>query len=164
MMHTTATARAARYAALLALMRAGSTVGDHITQSSRDAVVKAATDAAPVKYHGRTFGARAGRAACLRHSVSYTATQAAVISAGAHALGLRLPTGRVLAALAISGGSHYLFDRREPLRRVADALGRREFYRLNTAGMNGSYLMDQATHHLIEALACLLLATAPATD
>ncbi|MFF2548355.1 hypothetical protein ACFVUY_38160 [Kitasatospora sp. NPDC058063] len=152
----TATARAARAAFILGLARAGAKVGDHITQSSRDAVVKAATDDAPITYKGRRYGTRAGRIACLRHSFTYTATQAAVIGVGARVLGVPLPAGRLLAALAVTGGSHYLIDRREPLRRAADALGKGEFYRLNSGGMNGSYLIDQSVHHLIEALACLI--------
>ncbi|MFD9593104.1 hypothetical protein ACFWA9_10140 [Kitasatospora sp. NPDC059973] len=163
MMHTSidsAAGRAARYAALLGLMRAGANFGDHITQSGRDAVLKAATDAAPVTYKGEQYGTRAGRAACLRHSLTYTATQAAVIGVGARALGVRLPAGRLLAALAVTGASHYLIDRREPLRRACDAIGKGEFYRHNSGGINGSYLMDQAVHHLIEAVACLI----PAAD
>jgi len=160
MMHNTATATAARYAALLGLLRAGSNIGDHITQRSRDAELKGATDADPVQYQGDTYGTREGRLACLRHSLSYTATQGAVIAVGSRALGLRLPTGRLLAALALSGASHYVIDRREPLRRSLDALGKGDFYRLNSGGINGSYLMDQAVHHLIETLVCLI----PAAD
>ena len=81
MMHNTTTT-AARYAALLGLLRAGSNIGDHITQRSRDAELKGATDAAPVQYQGGTYGTREGRLACLRHSLSYTATQGAVIAIG----------------------------------------------------------------------------------
>ncbi|MFD8597705.1 hypothetical protein ACFV1L_22145 [Kitasatospora sp. NPDC059646] len=161
MMHTSAQSpatRAALFALVLGLMRAGANVGDHIVQASRDAVVKGATDAAPVTYRGRKYGTRGGRAAALRHSVTYTATQAAVIAAGARALGVRLPVGRLLAALVVTGGSHYLIDRREPLRRFCEAIGKSEFYNLNSNGINGSYLTDQAAHDMIETLACLLVA------
>ena len=67
---------------------------------------------------------------------------------GTRALGIRLRPGRVAAALVVSGATHYIADRREPLRRLADATGRESFVRLADFGMNGTYCLDQAAPRL----------------
>lgn len=58
----------------------------------------------------------------------------------------------MVAALALSAGTHYLIDRRWPVRRAAEATGKGAFYELG-GPLGGAYLLDQATHHLAEGIA-----------
>ncbi|MFF2123455.1 hypothetical protein ACFVXH_39625 [Kitasatospora sp. NPDC058184] len=156
------TARAARFAAAYALLRAGADAGDHLVQSDHCARTKGATDDSPVTGDdGTIHGTAAGRRACALHCLTYTATQAAALLLGARALGLRLRPGQVAAALAVSGLTHYAIDRRVPgglLQRFADATGKGDFYRLADHGMNGAYCMDGAVHHACETIAAAVLA------
>jgi hypothetical protein len=77
---------------------AGHELGDYVVQ--RD------TDAADKGKPGRT-----GRAACARHCLTYTATQAVTLYAAHRLLGLRLRPARAAAGLALSGLTHYAIDR-----------------------------------------------------
>lgn len=56
---------------------------------------------------------RAGRMQCTAHVLSYVATQAIFLIPLVAFLGLRLPFGQTVSALAVSGVTHYLADRRE---------------------------------------------------
>lgn len=161
------TARTARFAAAYALLRAGADIGDHLVQTDHCARTKGATDAAPVTesdHDGHvtaTHGTAAGRRACAVHCLTYSATQAGALLLGASALGLRLRPGQVVAALAISGLTHYAIDRRVPgglLERFANATGKGPFYRLADHGINGAYCMDGAVHHGFETIAAAVLA------
>ncbi|MDH6132856.1 hypothetical protein P3T37_002242 [Kitasatospora sp. MAA4] len=154
--------RAVRFTVAYALTRAAADVADHWIQSDCQARRKGATDAAPVierDEHGHvtgTFHAAAGRRACAAHVATYTATQAAALLAGTAVLGIRLRPAPVAAALALSAVTHYVADRREPLRRLADATGKSAFVRLTDHGMNGAYALDQAWHHAFETAAALI--------
>lgn len=64
----------------------------------------------------------------------------------------------VAAGLAVSAFTHYFADRREPLRKVAEATGHAPFYRMNTGGLNGAYLMDQSWHYAWIFVAALVIA------
>jgi hypothetical protein len=97
----------------------------------------------------------AGRRACLGHIASYTAAQVVTLAAVSRASGCQLRPGRVAAALAVSAATHYFADRREPLRRLAEATGRGEFYQLgqprdgrddNPSLGTGAYALDQSWH------------------
>ncbi|MEV7023242.1 hypothetical protein [Kitasatospora sp. NPDC093558] len=138
--------RAARFAAAYALLRAAADVADHWIQTDHQASTKG-EDAA------------AGRRACAAHVASYIATQASVLLGGARLLRVRLRPGPVAAALALSAASHYVADRRDPLRRLADATGKGRFVRLADHGMNGAYCLDQAWHHAFETAAALIAST-----
>lgn len=63
------------------------------------------------------------------------------------------PTG-VAAALAWSGGTHALVDRRWPVRWILESTGSRAFARLDT----GMYAADQALHHFALGVSAVLLA------
>ena len=143
---------AARFAASYALLRAAADVADHWVQTDHQAAAKGQHD------HNPGQSSAAGRRACAAHVATYTATQAAVLLAGTRVLGIRLRPGRVAAALALSAATHYVADRREPLRRLADATGSRAFVRLADHGMNGAYCLDQAWHHFFETAAALVTA------
>ncbi|WP_371480553.1 hypothetical protein [Kitasatospora sp. NBC_00315] len=144
------TSRAARFAASYALFRAAADVADHWIQSDHQATVKGQ------HYHTDGQSSAAGRRACAAHVAAYTATQAGALLLGSHVLGIRLKPGPVVAALAVSAVTHYVADRREPLRRLADATGKSAFVRLADHGMNGAYCLDQAWHHAFETAAAVI--------
>ena len=54
-----------------------------------------------------------GRVQCLLHVLSYLATQTVTLSMAGLVLDMPFRTGHILTALAISGVTHYLADRRE---------------------------------------------------
>lgn len=144
--------RAARFAAVYALMRMAADLGDHWIQSDHQAVTKGQHD----ENDGQS--SRAGRIACTAHVATYTATQAAVLYAGSRVLGLRLKPGRVAAALALSAGTHWWADRRMHLKAVADATGKSNFYQLG-GPLGGAYALDQAFHHTVETVAAAIAAS-----
>ncbi|WP_435596541.1 transcriptional regulator [Streptomyces albogriseolus] len=131
--------RAAAYPAVYALLRVAADVADHWVQSDHQAQHKAKPGAE-------------GHKALAGHVASYTATQAAALLIGNRVLGLGLRPRSMAAALALSGATHYLIDRRWPVRKTAKATGKGSFYELG-GPLGGAYLLDQATHHLFEGLA-----------
>ncbi|MET9612958.1 hypothetical protein [Kitasatospora indigofera] len=145
--------RAARFAAAYALLRAAADVADHWIQSDHQARVKGQHD------HNDGQSSAAGRRACAAHVATYTATQGAALLLGSRVLGVRLRPGPVVAALALSAVTHYVADRREPLRRLADATGKANFVRLADHGLNGAYALDQAWHHAFETAAAVIAST-----
>ncbi|MEU3182454.1 hypothetical protein [Streptomyces albidoflavus] len=92
--------RPATFAALLGLTRAASAIGDFWVQDDFCAQVKGASDDHPVTYidptteQKTTHGTADGRKACLKHCLTYTATQAIVAGAGARALGIKVHPAR----------------------------------------------------------------------
>ncbi|WP_239469496.1 hypothetical protein [Streptomyces sp. SM17] len=89
--------------------------------------MKGASDDHPVTYvdpatdEKTVHGTADGRKACLKHCLTYTATQAVVTAtqavvagAGARALGIKVHPTAAAAALAISFTTHYAADRRVP--------------------------------------------------
>jgi hypothetical protein len=55
----------------------------------------------------------AGRMQCVNHVLSYIATQTVFLALAFTVTDVTLPIGQVVAALAVSGVTHYLADRRE---------------------------------------------------
>lgn len=163
---------AAVFAALLGLGRASAALGDFWVQNDFCARVKGASDDSPVTYEDpqtkekTTHGTTDGRKACLHHCLTYTATQAVVAGIGARALGIRIHPGAAAAALAVSGVTHYVADRRVPggvLERLASKAGKGAFYRLADHGMNGAFHLDSAWHHGWETLAAVIATTKATT-
>ncbi|MFI9588265.1 hypothetical protein ACIHCQ_42270 [Streptomyces sp. NPDC052236] len=161
------TRRATNFTVAYALLRAAADVADHWVQSDYCAQAKGATDKAPVtttdeKTEAETVnGTKEGRRACAWHCATYTATQGLVLVAGSRAVGIRLHPGAVAGALAVSGITHYIADRRVPdgvLHRLAKATGKERFFKLADHGMNGAYALDQAWHHGAETVAALIAA------
>ncbi|WP_371481977.1 hypothetical protein [Kitasatospora sp. NBC_00315] len=142
--------RAARFATAYALLRTAADVADHWIQTDHQASNKGQHD------HNDGQSSAAGRRACAAHVATYTATQGAALLLGSRVLGVRLRPGPVAAALALSAVTHYVADRREPLRRLADATGKANFVRLADHGMNGAYALDQAWHHVFETAAAVI--------
>ncbi|MEU4986634.1 MULTISPECIES: transcriptional regulator [unclassified Streptomyces] len=134
--------RAAAYPAVYALLRIAADVADHWVQSDHQAQHKAKPGAE-------------GHTALAGHVASYTATQAAALLIGNRVLGLGLRPRSMAAALTLSACTHYLIDRRWPVRKTAEATGKGSFYELG-GPLGGAYLLDQATHHLFEGFAAYL--------
>ncbi|MFF0389621.1 transcriptional regulator [Kitasatospora sp. NPDC004615] len=158
--------RAARFAAAYALLRAAADVADHWIQTDHQACTKGQHD-------GREGeSSAAGRAACAAHVAAYVAAQGLALWGGARLLGVRLRPAPVAAALTVSAATHYIADRREPLRRIAAATGKGNFYALGTPAHpahpttadgkyapvlgTGAYALDQAWHHGWEIVAALI--------
>lgn len=57
-----------------------------------------------------------GRKACARHCLSYSTCQLAAAFGVTRALGLRPPWTSLLAGTAVNAVTHYVIDRREPLK------------------------------------------------
>lgn len=139
-----APAKATRFAAAYALLRVAADTADHWVQTDHQAQHKALPGAA-------------GHRALARHVAGYAATQAVALAAGNRLLGLGLRPSSLASAVAFSAATHYLIDRRWPVRKAADALGKGPFYALG-GPLGGAYLLDQAAHHLMEGVAAGLAA------
>jgi hypothetical protein len=130
------------------------TVGDHWVQSSSQSKRKGQRN-------------RDGVKACSAHVASLTATKVVFTAVAWVALDLGLTPGVVALAMALDAGSHYWADRRYTLARLADKVGKGEFYRLGSNTVNaegeqafhigtGAYALDQAWHHAWLFIAALV--------
>jgi hypothetical protein len=146
-------AAAVRFAAAYAALSASHETGDYFVQRDIDAVAK-----------GRP--GPAGRAACTRHVLTYTATQATALAAADRYLALGLDRRRAAAGLALSALTHYLADRcaghwattgpTAPLLvRAVHAAGKRTWL---TRAPEAAALVDQAWHKTWIVLAAAVAA------
>jgi hypothetical protein len=96
-----------------------------------------------------------GRIACVAHVATYTATAVLALLAAHNVAGLPLSPLRTAIGLLVSAVTHYIADRRTPLRRIAGWAGHREFYALgaprqghddNPSLGTGAYALDQSWH------------------
>ncbi|MFI6887983.1 DUF3307 domain-containing protein [Streptosporangium canum] len=142
------------FAAVFVALFAAHSVGDHWVQTHHQACAKGASTAA-------------GRLACLWHVATLTATKTAALTALALVTGLTLHPIALLAGLAVDALSHYWADRRVTLARLAEALGKGDFYRLGaprpgTADAphlgTGAYALDQSWHIGFLFIAALIIA------
>jgi hypothetical protein len=101
---------AGRFAGTFAALYAAHEVADHWVQTSHQAGSKGAAG-------------WAGRRACAAHVATYTLTAAATLAATDRAAGLNVSPRRAVAALALSAVTHYIADRRTPLKRLARLTG-----------------------------------------
>jgi hypothetical protein len=131
------------FAAVFVVLYAAHQVGDHWVQTQGQADRKAAQG-------------WSGRLACAAHVVSYTLTAAAALACLPLVFGVALPAGQTVAGLAVSAVSHYWIDRRAPLRRLADLLGKSPVW-LERGG--GLYALDQSAHVLFLFVAALVVAS-----
>jgi hypothetical protein len=138
----TTTPSAARFAAVFATLYAAHQVADHWVQTGHQAATK-----------GRPGWT--GRRACAAHVATYTATAALALAATSRRTRLGLDPGRAAVALTISAATHYLADRRAPLRRLAELTGSADFHALgacrpgrddNPTLGTGAYALDQSFH------------------
>lgn len=108
-----------------------------------------------------------GRIACAAHVATYTLTALVALAALALSTDLDASPGKVAAGLAISAITHYIADRRTPLKRLAELTGSAKFYALgcprpgrddNPSLGTGSYALDQSFHYLFLFVAALVIA------
>jgi isoaspartyl peptidase/L-asparaginase-like protein (Ntn-hydrolase superfamily) len=142
------------FATVFAALFAGHQVGDHWIQSSCQAAAKGCTGSA-------------GRIACVQHVASLTATKLVFLTPVVLLLGLTVHPAALVAGLAVDAASHYWADRRTTLARLADLVGKGEFYRLgaprpgrddNPTLGTGSYALDQSWHIAFLVVAALITA------
>jgi hypothetical protein len=110
----------------------------------------------------------AGRVACAGHVATYTITALISCIAVGAVCGVRPDWAwHVLAGLAISAITHYIADRRTPLRRLAQWTGHGRFFSLgapregkddNPSLGTGAYALDQSYHYLWLFVAALVIA------
>lgn len=140
------------------------------------ALLYASHPAADLWVQTNTMAARKGgpgwpaRRACAAHVATLTATHALALGLGAAAVGERLEPRRVVTGLAFNAVTHYIVDRREPMRRLAGLLawtGKDEFHEFgkprpgrddNPCLGTGAFVLDQALHHLCLGVAACLIA------
>ncbi|MFG3441145.1 transcriptional regulator [Nonomuraea sp. NPDC047897] len=143
------------FAAVFAALYAAHSFGDHWIQTHHQACAKAAAT-------------RSGRLACLRHVTTLTLTKAVAVGAVVLVTDLPLSPPALLLGLAVDAGSHYWADRRAPLARLADLIGKRDFYRMGAPRPGtddaphlgtGAYALDQSWHHLWLFIAALIIAS-----
>jgi hypothetical protein len=134
--------RLALVAAVTATLYAAHQVADHWVQTQRQADCK-----------GRPGWP--GRIACAGHVASYTLTGLVALALLAGVTGWRPEAWPLVAGMAINAATHYIADRRTPLRWLADHTGSARFYALGTprAGRDdnptlgtGAYALDQSWH------------------
>lgn len=155
---------ATRAAGAAFLLHAAGKVGDFWIQRGLHSKIKGAHDDEPVILRDEVTGVETvyksaeGRRACAHHTITYTATQAFAVVVGNKALGLGIPPARIVAGLTISGVTHYIADRRRPVRRLAELMGpeKLEFYQ-TTAPICGAFELDQALHRGVEAIAAVIM-------
>lgn len=108
-----------------------------------------------------------GRLACAAHVASYTATALVALIALAAVTGWQPSVPRVLTGLLVSAVSHYVADRRTPLRKLAEATGSGRFWALgaprpgrddNPSLGTGAYALDQSFHIGFLFVAALVIA------
>jgi hypothetical protein len=149
MMTDPAIATAAITSVVFAALLVGHMLGDHPVQADNDATGKArpTDDQLAAGAHPWT-----GWSHCLRHVCSYLACQAAALLLLALVAPLTFPG--FTAALAVSGATHAVIDRRWLVRRILAAKG-------GCLGWpQASYWIDQSLHYAALLLAAVAAARA----
>ncbi|WP_433793294.1 DUF3307 domain-containing protein [Actinoplanes sp. CA-252034] len=144
----------AAFAAVFAALFVAHQVADHWVQTQHQADCK-----------GRPGWP--GRIACATHVTTYTLTALVAVIVLGLSTDLHVRPGQVAAGLAVSAVTHYIADRRTPLKRLADLVGAGRFYALgipragrddNPSLGTGSYALDQSFHYLFLFVAALVIA------
>lgn len=157
---------AAKAAVVYAALRTAAHVADHWFQTGHQAMHKA--DAG-----------MKGHAAMAGHVATYAGTQAVALVAVDRLLDVGLKPRSIAAAVALSAATHWFIDRRWPVRRLAETLGKTGckrdgrctepehesdgsdcdggFHQLG-GPLGGAYILDQSAHHLMEGAAAVLAA------
>jgi hypothetical protein len=121
------------FAAVFGAYLAGHQIGDYWMQTSGQAMRKG-------------LPGWSGREACAAHVVTYTLTLAVFLVLAAWSLHMPVSVPPAAAGLGISAVTHYFADRRAPLRRLARALGKDEFWHAGDGLASGAAHLDQAWH------------------
>jgi len=144
----------ATFAAAFIALYAAHQVADHWVQTEHQACTKGNPG-------------WAGRLACAGHVATYTITAGVFLSIAAAVLDVPLHPARTITALAVSAATHYLADRRTPLRQLAGLARHAGFFQLgaprpghddNPTLGTGAYAMDQSWHIAWLFVAALIIA------
>jgi hypothetical protein len=147
-------ARAATFAAVFADLFVAHQVADHWVQTDTQACRKG-------------LPGWPGRRACATHVATYTLTALVALGVLTLVTGLDTNPWQVAAGLTVSAVTHYIGDRRTPLRKLAELLGAGQFFTLgvprpgrddNPSIGTGSYALDQSFHYLWLFIAALVIA------
>jgi hypothetical protein len=130
-----------RFAAIFAALYVAHQIADYWVQTDWQARTKAQP--------GTT-----GHLACALHVTTYTATLAIILAWVAYRIDVDLSFARVFMALSASAVTHYIADRRTPLRRLAIASHHSKAW-LDSGGLA---LVDQAWHMGWLGIAALIIA------
>ncbi|MFI7449517.1 DUF3307 domain-containing protein [Nonomuraea sp. NPDC049714] len=137
------------FAAVFCALYAAHQVGDHWVQTHRQACGKGAPG-------------RAGRIWCARHVIALTIVKLAALLALTTVTGLDVHPAYLAAGLTVDAATHFWADRRSTLARLADRLGKADFYQLGTPETapcgTGAYALDQSFHVLFLFVAALTIA------
>lgn len=145
---------AGSFAAVFVALYAAHQVGDHWIQTCAQAERKGEPG-------------WPGRLACARHVATYTTAGLLALLAVAWQTNLHLNPGALICGLAVSAITHYVADRRTPLRRLAELLGGSQFWTLgqprpgrddNPSLGTGAYALDQSWHIGWLLVAALIIA------
>ncbi|WP_030439847.1 DUF3307 domain-containing protein [Actinoplanes subtropicus] len=142
------------FAAVFVALYVAHQVADHWVQTDHQACTKGAPG-------------WPGRIACAAHVASYTATALVALAALRYTLHVPLDPWRVAAGLTVSAVTHYIADRRSPLRWLAERLGAARFYQLGACRDSGdkpclgtgAYALDQSFHYAWLFVAALVIAS-----
>lgn len=118
------------FAPVFVALYAAHQVADHWVQTQHQADMKG----------GKGW---AGRLACAAHVATYTVTALVFLLVMTQVTGVVLHPVPVAVGLAVSAVTHYVVDRRTPLRWMAARLGKDEYWLVHGGG---SYALDQSWH------------------
>lgn len=133
---------AARTAVAYAAFRTAAGVGDFWAQTSHQAAHKA----------DKGWG---GRLVVARHAASYAGVQAVALVAVNVLTGAGMKPSRIAAAVIFSGVTHGVIDRRWPVRKLAEATGKKVFHDMG-GPLGGAFHLDQSAHGLFEGIAAVI--------
>lgn len=139
------TSLAGKFSAAYTALRVAGQVADHYVQTSHQAAHKADAGVA-------------GHKAMAGHIASYAAAQAAALVVVNQVLDAGIKPRGIVAAVAFSAATHWFIDRRWPVRKLAEATGKLGFHDAGEVCGKGSYVLDQAAHHLMEGVAAVVAA------
>ncbi|WP_327073265.1 DUF3307 domain-containing protein [Kitasatospora purpeofusca] len=130
--------------AVWAVLSVGHTLADHVLgQTDHQAANKAAPTPQQVK---DGTDPRRGWSACLAHVAQYHLVVAGLYALTRLAVPLPATAIGVTAAVVWSAGTHAVLDRRWLVRLILERTGSAAFAQLNSGGLNGMYVADQALH------------------
>ncbi|MGW4690939.1 hypothetical protein ACWEO1_00945 [Kitasatospora cineracea] len=134
----------AEFGAVSAVLRVGHTLADHVLgQTDHQAAHKAAPTKEEVEAGANP---RRGWSACWGHVVRYHLVVAGLYGLVWLVVPLPVTALGVATAVTWSAGTHAILDRRWSVRLILERAGAPRFAALQSGGISGPYLADQALH------------------
>lgn len=140
---------AAVFAAVAIALGAGHHVGDYWMQTNAQA-------------RDKPLPNWRGRCACATHVATYTLTLAACVAVAGWWLALPLRPWWVACGLSVSAVTHYVADRRVPIRRLAAIIpGKLGFLESGNGLASGAAYLDQSWHWFWLFISALVITGGP---